>query len=301
MIAIWGANGFIGRHLVRALQEQGAEECRLFARDFDGFPFPVPPTMACYEADFKQPDSYLRALKGCRTLVLLVSASGARRFADDPAAEIAENVMPYRALFQSLATESHDIERLVFLSSGGAVYGAGVQEPVAEDAPLAPVSPYGCAKKDIEAALMAFAAETGCDSVILRPSNPVGLWAKRPHIVGAALHSAKTGAVLPIFGDGQTVRDFFSVRDLAEAISLACRHPAAKNQIFNIGSGKPCTVNEVIAMVRETTGAALPVAYREAHAADVPYNVLDCRKIGAALGWRPEQSLEDVIKEMWTA
>ena len=300
MIAVIGANGFIGRHFVNYGIKSGMDvPVRLFARDFSGFPFDLPSGMVCKEADFLDPATYIDHIKDCRVLLLLVSVSGVRTFSDDVEKEYHLNVHPYQKLLEGIAKRKTDIEHIVFLSSGGAIYGAvNNPVPIDEDHPADPVSAYGNGKLQIENHIINFARDIPFDYTILRAANPVGLWNKKANLVSAALESLRTGKPLNVLGDGSVVRDYFDVRELAQAIWMSIQNPAARNKIYNLGSGKARTINDVLRVVSEVTGQKLAINRQEGCAADVPYNVLNCAKIQSDLGWKAQHSLHQIVEEM---
>lgn len=299
MLAIWGANGFIGRHLVRALSESGPEQAlKLFARDFQGFPFALPENAECHERDFTDPQSYIDRIVDCQTLVLLTSSSGSRSNKDRPEREIEQNVHPYDNLFTALSTRKNEIEHIIYLSSGGTVYGNAGNTPISEETPLNPISPYGKAKCTIEQRLMDFSQQSGIAYTILRVANPVGIWTKKPNLVSAALNSAITGQPLDVYGDGSNIRDYFDVTELAQCIAMTVKNQQAHNQIFNVGSGQGHAVNHVVRLVEEISGKQVKTNTLPPNKTDVRYNVLDCNRIEKAMGWKAVNTLDKIIKSM---
>ena len=113
MIAVWGANGFLGRHLVREFLKSG-EAVKLFSRDFEGFPFPLPDGVQSYICDLNNPEDYLLAMKDCRVAVMLVTASLARSFSGSVEQEVEENLAPYKAFLECV--QDTNIEHIVFAS-----------------------------------------------------------------------------------------------------------------------------------------------------------------------------------------
>jgi len=265
MIAIWGANGFIGRHLTRLLVSTGSD-IKLFSRDFEGFPFSLPDSIQKFEYDFSMPDNYIEHMSNCHAVVLLVSASLARTFVENPEQEITKNIVPYRDFFNSLEKQKNELEHIVFLSSGGTVYGVTDNYPVSEDHPATPISPYGKAKLAIENHMIEYARNAKWDYSILRAANPVGVWHKKTNLVNAALNAVQTDDPLTIWNGGKAVRDYFDVKELVQAIKLVIEKPETRSKIFNVGSGKGYTVNEVIDIVGEAMGKPVPAVHKYQHA-----------------------------------
>ena len=289
MIAIWGANSFIGRHLTQLLSASG-EDLKLFARDFEGFPFPLPQTAQTFAHDFGQPGEYLKQMHDCRAVVFLVN---------DPHQELALQAKLYRDFFEVLGAHKSLPERIVYISSGGAIYGVTGHAPVTEGHQMQPISAYGQSKLAIEKILINAAEHTSWDYSILRVANPVGRWNKKINLIDAAFTAATTGQPLTVWGDGSAVRDYFDVGELAQAVTLAITKPQAANAIFNVGSGAGHSVNEVLELVKSVTGNPVPVQYQlPPRPADVPYNVLDCGLIQTTLGWKAEKTLKDIVTDM---
>jgi UDP-glucose 4-epimerase len=299
MIAIWGANGFIGRHCVDHLISSGMNDLKLFARNFDGFPFSAAKFLQFYTGDFKQ-QTHIQHILDCTHLVLMVSASDARTFISAPEKERTENLEPYQNFFSLLRQHPTRARHIVFLSSGGAVYGHSTDNtPAKETDPLQPISPYGEIKKAIEHELLEHCAHTHDTYTILRIANPVGVWHKNKGLVPSLLRAARTKTPLNVPNNGHTVRDFFAAQDLADAIMLACTKLIAHNTIFNVGSGKGMSVHDMIDLTQSIFKQKIFINYAPPIATDVDYNVLECTKIEEVLGWRASTPLSQVISEMW--
>ena len=298
MIAVWGANSFIGRHVTHRLCATN-QPVKLFARNFDEFPFDLPDTTQKFIRDFNAPDTYINDLADCQALVLLVSASQARTFANDPAQEVEQNVKPYQHLFEALQSRQTAIEHIIYASSGGTVYGITAPYPIPETHPTNPISPYGQGKLAIENLLIDHAAKTKCTYTILRIANPVGRFGKRKGLIDYVLAAANSGKPLTVNGDGKIVRDYFDVAELAEAFDLCLHHPAARNEIFNVGSGIGHSINDVITIAEKVTNKKITVRHNPPIAADAPYNVLDCTRTHKEIAWKHKNDLMYVVRTLW--
>lgn len=296
MIGIWGANGFIGRHLASTLDDAG-RQARLFSRNWNDFPLPLGQNAEQITADFENANPADRGIASCNTLVLLVSASIVGTYAGKPEEEKARNVVPYKRFLDKLSSARTSCRHVIFLSSGGAVYGLTPPHPVSETATPQPISTYGQGKLEIEGLIRDFNSGTGCKTTILRVSNPVGPWAKRSSLAHAAMRAARDGTTLSVRGDGSIVRDYISVRDVAGCIARMIETPPPSG-LYNVGSGTGHTVNQVIDIVRQVTGKAVAVNYDDGVPYDVPYNVLDCRKILNETGWQAKMSLEQSLRDL---
>lgn len=300
MIGIWGANGFIGRNLVHHVIQAGdLKDLLLYARDFSDFPFPLPSETQAISGDFLQDEGGAHRASECDILILLITASHIRTFLSDPQKELEGNILPYRNLFVALRKQKKKPRQIIYLSSGGAIYGDIGTVPVPETHEPHPNTPYGMAKKNIEKMVEDFCLETKCRYTILRVANPVGLWSKKKSLVPVILEAAKTGEAVSVFGDGTSVRDYFDVRDLSRAIYQSIDHPLAQNKVFNVGSGVGLSINQVIDIAREKLGISIGLTYQTGPGAVIDYNVLDCKKIHDCLGWYAETPLDETISYMW--
>jgi UDP-glucose 4-epimerase len=152
----------------------------------------------------------------------------------------------------------------------------------------------------LEGFLQAFRAD-GNAVTILRPSNAYGPGQNLRQGFGfirTVLEHARNGLPLEIWGDGETVRDFVYVEDVAEAIALAIGNPA-DNGTYNVGSGQGHTLNEVIALAQRLTGMKIHALHKPARGGDVRGVVLDVLRIRTALGWQPRINLEEGLGRTW--
>ena len=301
-VIVYGANGFIGRNLLLALSDRDIET-RAVSRSFDrSFTERLSGNIEYIESDFADTENLFQGIvpESGATHILLVSNSLPSTWTKAPSLEVSENLLPYVRFLERLQA----VDRVVFLSSGGTVYGApAVRRPLREhDTSAIPISAYGMTKLAIEQYL-AFAARTfDFDHMILRPSNPVGPWAKpnsAQGFVSVLLENYLYGRTTHIWGDGGTVRDYLDVRDLVDAIISACMQEKLGGEVFNVGSGVGRSLNEVIALVQKTLDLDLAVEIAEGRGVDVPYNVLDCSHIEERLGWRASRDFDRAVLDTW--
>jgi UDP-glucose 4-epimerase len=289
-VAIFGATGFIGGHLVRRLEGNGVPVLAFGHRAVGDSEISI---------DFENPTSYSHMLSGTEAVVLLVTRSRPGTLSDRAEVEVTENILPH-AKFVDVAI-SAGVKRVVFVSSGGTVYGRQPdRSPISEGHPLRPMSPYGAGKAMIEGLLSAFFRDSGVSLTTLRPTNPVGVGQRigREGLVTSAVHAARTGGNLTIWGDGSVVRDYFHVSDLCDAIVLALGDAAA-GKTFNVSSAVGTSINEVLDVVEAVSGRKVERTYLPGRETDVPTNVLSYDEINRALGWRPTMSLEQIVKSLW--
>lgn len=188
------------------------------------------------------------------------------------------------------------VRRVVFISSGGTVYGRLQQSPVPEDHPTFPICSYGIVKLAIERYLHLFKVLHGLDYTILRVSNPYGPFQSTNGLQGAVqvfVSKLLRHESIEIWGDGSVVRDFLHIDDLVCALQLSAQMPEGMSGIYNVGSGHGTSLNELLEALTLVSGLSSTRVYRPSRPYDVPHSVLDITKIGAELDWKPLVSLED--------
>ena len=187
--------------------------------------------------------------------------------------------------------------RVVFVSSGGTVYGVPKSVPIREDHATDPICSYGITKLAIEKYLHLYRELHGLESVVLRLANPYGE-RQRTHAsqgaIAVFLGKALRGEPIEIWGDGSVVRDYIHISDVTRALLLAMDH-AGSNRLFNIGSGLGASLNEVLEAIESATGVAPERHYLDGRPFDVPRSVLCIERAERELGWRPHIGLKEGI------
>jgi UDP-glucose-4-epimerase GalE len=234
----------------------------------------------------------------------------------EPELYFANNVGGTISLFDSMARAQ--VRRVVF-SSTAAVYGNPLEIPIREDAPFAPVSPYGTSKAIVENILRELDQYRGVRSVILRYFNACGgepdaglgeQHAPETHLIPLLFRAAATGDPVLIFGDdyptkdGTCIRDYIHVRDLAEAHLAALDYLMSDNATgsaaFNVGTGRGESVMEVLRAVEQVTGKRVPYNIAPRRDGDAAELVADSTKLQTTLGWKPKRSaLMDIVRDAW--
>ncbi len=295
-VCVLGGNGFVGSHVTDALRANG-HAVTVFDRGAGWHRGPDPGTRY-HAGDLRDLASVGPALDDADVVVHLISTSTPGTRWLDPAQDVHGNVVSTIGLLK--AAVAAGVRRLVFVSSGGAVYGEQTQPLIDESHPTDPLSSYGIVKLTIEKYVQLFHREYGLDYAILRPSNAYGERQRgraRVGLVSAALASSLNGEPLTIWGDGTVVRDYLYVGDLASAIVAAATRSV--NGVFNVGAGQGRTVADILDLVRAVTGRPLAVRHARARAVDPQTNVLDIRRASSALEWRPTTTLEAGIDRTW--
>jgi UDP-glucose 4-epimerase len=237
------------------------------------------------------------SLEGCAAVVHLACSTNPGSSRLHPLMELENLELSLRLLD---ALQSRPETQLVFLSSGGALYGNPATMPVAEDHPAAPLSPHAAGKAAVEAFIAAHRA-AGHPTTLLRIANAYGPGQPERRGFGfirTLLEHAQSGQSMEVWGDGETVRDFVFIDDVTDAITRALARPEDSGT-WNIGSGVGHSLNQAITLAREITRRSIPISYRAARQSDVRGVVLDISRAHQELGWTPKVALEEGLKRTW--
>lgn len=300
-VVVYGANGFIGRNLLLTLCELGIETTAVSRSFNEMFTDRLSNAIHFVKSDFCDTDRLVDTVvpPGGATHVMLVSDSVPSTWSKKPSREVSGNLLSHVRFFERL----RPVDRVIFLSSGGTVYGApNVRRPLRESDAGLPISAYGVTKLAIEEYLAFLARGAGFSHVILRPSNPVGPWVKSDAsqgFVGVLLQNYLAGRPTRIWGDGTATRDYHDVRDLVNAVVAVCLNESLDRETFNVGSGIGRTLNSVVELVRETLVIDPVVLFEQERDVDAPYNVLNCSHIFETLGWKPQYDFRTTIADTW--
>lgn len=292
-IVITGGNGFIGSHLVAALAVGDAEitvvdrgKPRL---DTDW------KKVRYVQGSFDDPAVLDRVIPGADLVYHLASTSVPGTANQDPVLDIQGNLIGTLELVQAM--ERAGCQRIIFLSSGGTVYGESEAQCVAEDAACRPISSYGIVKHAIERYLLMSERAGRLRPVILRPSNPYGARQGKlglQGLVSTAIDRISNGQPLEIWGDGSAIRDYIYIDDLVDLMVKACR--SEQTGIFNAGSGDGASVLDIIREVSSALSIDAMVRYGPGRAFDVARIVLDVERSRATFGWSPVTGLREGIR-----
>jgi UDP-glucose 4-epimerase len=294
---VLGGAGFIGSHLAEALAQQG-RPVRIFDRPHgDRLPlFPRAKGFEMFTGDFLNPQALVPALDGVEIVFHLVSTTLPQNSNDHPVYDVESNVLGSLRLMQ--LCRERGVRKVVFVSSGGTVYGVPRATPIGEDHPTEPISSYGIHKLMVEKYLALAQRLHGLDYRVLRPANLYGPRQRLDTAQGAVavfLDQALRDQPIRIWGDGSVVRDYVYVADAVDATLKAAAFEGAP-RIFNIGSGKGTSLNELVASIGQLLGRRVRVEYSRGRAVDVPANVLDASLAAQHLGWRASTSLADGLR-----
>ncbi|HST51635.1 MAG TPA: NAD-dependent epimerase/dehydratase family protein [Pyrinomonadaceae bacterium] len=296
LVVVLGGCGFMGSHVCRALVA-GGERVRVFDKVYAGRKLirDIEPEVEMVEGDIARTDDVLSALEGAETLIHLVHTTVPGSSMNDPAYDVESNVVSSARWLPRLGETG--VRRIVFVSSGGTVYGPPRSVPIGESHPTDPISSYGITKLMIEKYVAMYASMCGVAHVIVRPSNVYGE-GQRLHIgqgvIGVLADRALRGEPLEVWGTGESLRDYLYVGDFVDAVTRLVNY-VGPHRVFNISSGRGHSVRDIIGTLERALGHAPEVTHKPARGFDVPANVLDSSLLRAETGWEPRVSLEDGV------
>jgi UDP-glucose 4-epimerase len=289
-----GAGGFIGTNLCRALHGR-VRRLRAFGRR-QTFPEALR-DVEWFQGDFADSAAIANALEGFDTVIHLANSTTPASANVDKVADLNSNVISTLRMLD--ACRSLGVRRVVFVSSGGTVYGIPETLPTPETAATFPITAYGVSKLTIERYLALYQHLYGLECRILRVANPYGLFqipTKNQGVVAAFLFEALAGRPLQIWGAGDVVRDYLFIDDVVDALVRAITH-VGQHFVFNIGSGQGRSINEIAEMIGAVLNRRLQIQYVAGRAIDVPTSVLDISRAIGDLGWRPRVDFESGLRK----
>ena len=297
---IFGGNGFIGSHLAERLVHDGFE-----VKIFDTFNTgtrnlePIIKDIEIIRGDFLNKDDLSRALRNVEFVFHYISTTNPVTAANNPVFDVESNIIGSIRLFQTAI--ENKIERIVFPSSGGTIYGPVQEDLITETHPLNPVNPYAISKLTIEKYLNYFNYSSGMNYFILRYSNPYG---ERQNPLGNQgvipifLNKIKNNEHPVIYGDGSAIRDYIYIDDAIEA-TMAVLNSNTNETLFNVGSGQETSINQLLSVMSGVTNHRVDPVFRENTGLYLPKIVLDISRIRKETGWYPKTDIKEGIKKTW--
>lgn len=305
-IVVFGANGFIGKHLVRKL----ANNPENFVRAFDRFPefksgsdteFHDLENVEIFPGNFLNKSDLSEALKNIDYVFHLVSATNPALSANNPYIDIESNVHPTVTLFELCV--QNGVKRVIFPSSGGTVYGDTEYESIDENVVPQPISPYGIGKLTIEHYLRYFKRTHGLDYLVLRIANPYGPGQNvngKQGVIPIFLQAALNNSPINIYGDGQMVRDYIFITDLIDMIHMIYAMPH-QHDVYNLGSGHGASVTDIVKSIESAVGHEIKTLIQPTPATYVQRSVLDITRFSEEFDYTPAIDITDGIRQTWSS
>ena len=297
-ILILGAAGFIGTNLAIKLAGNGADHItvvdkrKAYFLNIEKFGFgnvEIRESSLDCDMDFS-------VLRNQDIVYHLVSTNMPTTSNQHISRDIEANVLFSSRLFDECV--KYGVKKVVFISSGGTVYGLESECPLSENTPTNPISSYGVQKLMIEKLLYLYNYMYGLDYRIIRLANPYGPY-QRPDgklgVVSTFTYKALRDEKLEIYGDGSVVRDFIYIDDAVRGIEKIV-NGENKHHVFNLGSGYGVSVKEVVETVGRVLNKDIDVIYKEGRSVDVPVNYLDISRYEKYYGKLNPVSLDEGIR-----
>jgi UDP-glucose 4-epimerase len=301
-VLVTGGAGFIGSHLVDKLISRGysvvvldnfhSGEMESFCEVLGRESFEV------IEGDIRDRKAVREAMDGVDAVVHLAALIDVKESVSGPFETHDVNVNGTLNVLNEAVRS--DVRKFLFASST-AVYGEGNPLPLEEEHLLNPISPYAASKVSAEYYCRAFNNCYGLSTVVLRFFNVYGLGQKNGAYSGVItrfLQNALKGEPLIVYGDGKQTRDFILVDDVVEATLLALENANSKGETFNVCTGKPTAVNELVQIVKEVLKRDLKVIYDKPRKGDIKNNYGDPSKAEEILGFKAKISLREGLERL---
>lgn len=295
---VTGGAGFIGSHTVDALVAADAGEVAVLDDLSAGKRHQVNPKATLYQTDLRDTAAVTSVVEKVKPELIfhLAAQMDVRRSVADPAFDAQVNLVGFLNLIES--ARKHGLKRVVFSSTGGAIYGEQDQFPCDEDHPKRPVSPYGVAKLATEAYLFFYKVEYGIDYLALRFGNVYGP-RQDPHgeagVVAIFCGRILDGKPVTIYGDGTQTRDYVYVGDVVRAVTAA-GNSRASGVALNIGTGIETDVNDLYSTLASIADFPTKAEHAAARPGEQKRSVISPARAAKELGWRPEKKLADGLE-----
>ncbi|MFA5925322.1 MAG: NAD-dependent epimerase/dehydratase family protein [Parcubacteria group bacterium] len=300
-ILILGADGFLGSNLAKSLLADGKYEIRAFDLFRDGISrnlAGLEKKLEIFPGNFLNREDIRRALRGIDFVFHYISLTTPGSSMSEPLIDVDTNIRGTVVLLEECARAK--VKRIIFSSSGGAIYGNQEKKKLNEDDPQNPISPYAISKLTIEKYLEYFRLNHGLDYLILRYSNPYG---PGQNIVGSQgiipifLNLVKQNKPITVFGDGENTRDYIFIDDAIENTKKIAFKRGVGHYIYNLGKGEGETINDVIDVIKKVTGEKIKIKKMPARSVDVRRIVLGTERIKKEINYSLNTNLERGIKK----
>ena len=287
-ILVTGGAGFIGSNVADRFVALG-HDVAVFDDLSSGFREFVPAKAAFFLGDLADAAAIERAIGEFKPEIVDHHAAqiDVRKSVADPVFDARVNILGSIGMMQ--ACTRHGVRKVVYASTGGALYGEGRQLPATEDHPVNPEAPYGASKHTVEHYLYLWKLLHGLDYTVLRYPNVYGP-RQNPH-GEAGVNAIFIGLMLAgkrprIFGDGEAVRDYLYVDDVVEGNVLAL--DKGSGEMVNLGTGVGTSVNDIVRELAAITGFREGAIHEPARPGEVQKIYLDATRAKQVLGWTPK-------------
>lgn len=293
-VMVVGAGGFIGRHLTRHLADGGSQ---VIAATRTPISFSQTGIKALV-APFDDASHFIDELSGCDAVIHAASSSTPGSTAAKP--QLEGNLRITLALLEAL--QETPTCRLLFLSSGGSLYG-NRNDAAREEDPLRPRSYHGAGKAAAEHFIHAWASQYGGTAIVLRPSNVYGPGQHARTgfgIIPTAFDATMHGNPMTIWGNGTMARDYLFIDDMIALCLAVLDHSFAPGlHAYNAGCGNAISVNTLLDNIEGVTGRPLLRIHAPSRRVDIKYIATNADAAHKAFGWSPSVPLDEGLRRTW--
>lgn len=294
---IFGGGGFIGSHLCEELLMRGHnvtvfDKTNFSKKNVSGFIDKI----KIIEGDFNNIIDIRKSLDDIEYVFHFVSSTLPANSNENPVYDAETNLISSLKLFRECVNKK--IKKIIFLSSGGTVYGIPEKIPVKENYNSNPICSYGIIKRTIEEYLFMFKKIYGLDYFVFRLSNPYG---ERQNpgaaqgVIPVFINKVLNNQKIIVWGNGEVVRDYIYIKDAVKVLAKAVDTESAV-KVFNLSTGKGNSINEIIKLIKKITGRKIKIEKKEGRLLDVPISILDNSLVKKIFKWKPETSIKDGIE-----
>lgn len=291
---IIGGAGFIGSHVSEALLKEGASVAVIDSAPFK-FTKITRGKIRAYKINADDGKKITNVFKKEKPDVIFHLAGGInlRRAITDPLFLRDVSFLPRMSIILDACRKSN-VKKVIFVSSGGAVYENSKMIPTPEEYPVHPESLYGLANLMIERYMQVYCKSHGLDFTIPRLGNVYGPGQWHSGFVPSIVEKFLKQERPVIYGTGNQTRDFVYIDDAVKALILLAKKGGS--EIYNVGSGKETSLNKVFSMTKQLLGEKIKPMYKNSGVPGTQRSAVDIKKIQKELKWRPKTPLEEGLK-----
>ena len=296
---ILGGGGFVGRSLAARLRNS-KKKCFSISRSTSKID--IEHMKDVHIASIDNRNVLKQLLPNCNTVVHVASDTTPGVSALQPSLEVTSNCLPTLKLLEVLQEYKNIL--LIYVSTGGAIYGDIKNGHATEEMPLRPLSYYGAGKAAVEKFILAYSKQTGNKAIILRPSNfygPGQFYRPGFGIIPTLFHHSLNKKTLEVWGEGENIRDYLYIDDFIDCCEkiIDSNEKIESSEIYNIGSGRGTSLKELCLMVEEITGMELLTENRPIRPVDVKQIILESQKLNDDFSWMAKTNLHQGLKKSW--
>lgn len=294
-ILVTGGLGFIGTNLVPKLIHEFDSEIFILDNFSNHSEELDTSKIQIIRGDIRDKSTVENAIGQVDAVIHLAAHTRVMDSIDSPIVNFETNVVGTLNLLEAM--RKFKVTTLINASTGGAILGE-VTPPINEEMAARPSSPYGASKLAVEGYLHAYGASFGLNAISLRFSNIYGPYCrKKKSVVAAFLEHITEKNTVTVYGDGTQTRDFLFVDDLVDGIILAIKY--GSNNVFQLGSGRGTSVNDLISSLKEVTGLNFRVEHKPFRKGEIKHTFCDISKAKKQINYNPSTDLKTGLNKLW--